>query len=104
MSNGRFILNQSRQIIPCEDLFEWGKWLETADRHVAQTELKDRKIKISTVFLGLDHSFGSGEPLLFETMIFGGMHDGHQTRCSTWEQAEIMHKEAVELATWGRDE
>ena len=33
-------------------------------------------IFVSTVFLGLDHSFGSGPPVLFETMIFGPARDG----------------------------
>ena len=32
---------------------------------------------ISTVFLGIDHNFNlEGPPLLFETMIFGGIKDG----------------------------
>ena len=34
------------------------------------------KIKISTVFIGIDHQFlKSGPPLLFETMVFGGELD-----------------------------
>ena len=52
------------------------------------------RTRISTVFLGLDHSWGDGPPLLFETMIFGGKHDGYKTRCSTWAEALEMHKKA----------
>jgi hypothetical protein len=55
------------------------------------------KVLVSTVFLGLDHSWDGGEPLLFETMIFGGEHDQYQTRCSTWDEAVIQHEEACKL-------
>lgn len=57
---------------------------------------------ISTEFLGLNHRFiGSGPPLLFETMIFGGRLDNFQDRCSTWDEAEAMHAEAVALVRQG---
>jgi hypothetical protein len=79
------------------DLITWAKWFEAADRHVAKTDITD-DIHVSTVFLGLDHSFGDGPPLLYETMIFGGEHDEYQQRYSTWEQAEAGHEKAVELA------
>jgi hypothetical protein len=39
-------------------------WFETADRKVAHTEI-DPAVTISTVFLGADHNFGEGPPLLF---------------------------------------
>lgn len=54
---------------------------------------------VSTVFLGLNHAWGPGPPMIFETMIF--WHDErceHQTRCSTWEEAEIEHRIAVAVA------
>jgi hypothetical protein len=75
---------------------EWARWLETANRHVAERRLGT--IRVSTVFLGIDHSFGRGLPVLFETMIFGGKFDGYQERCMTWEQAEVMHEVACRLA------
>lgn len=66
--NYRYIL-VGQTPVPCEDLLEWGHWFETAERRVALTFVGD--YEISTVFLGLDHSFlNRGEPLLFETMIF----------------------------------
>lgn len=40
--------------VPCEDLHEWGKWFETADRHVTLTEVGE--LSVSTVFLGSDHA------------------------------------------------
>ena len=78
--------------IECEDLLTWAKWFETANRHVAQDERDG--VRVSTVFLGLDHRFGvDGPPILFETMIFGGPHDQDQDRYSTWEEAEAGHAE-----------
>lgn len=75
-------------------------WFETADRRVAETFLADNAIRISTVFMGLDHRFfGNGPPLLFETMIFGGEHADLMQRYSTWDQAEQGHINAVAIAT-----
>lgn len=49
--------------------------------------------RVSTVFLGVDHSFGSGPPLLFETMVFEKDHDEvDMERCSTYEQALFNHE------------
>ena len=57
--------------------------------------------EISTVFLGLDHGFGSSKPMLFETMVFGkGTGDQYQSRCSTWKEAEDMHQETIQ---WIKD-
>lgn len=79
-------------------LEDWGRWMETAEHHVA--DLRDGDIRVSTVFLGLDlNFFGSGPPILFETMVFGGPLDGEQDRCSTWDQAEAMHKDMVKRVT-----
>ena len=79
-----------------EDVMEWGKWFENADRHVNKTELPN-DIKVSTVFLGIDHSFNGGTPILFETMIFGGKHDQYQKRYTTYEEAEKGHQSAVDM-------
>lgn len=82
--------------VKCDNLMEWAKNFESEEsRRVAQTIIK--KIRVSTVFLGIDHSFNGGTPILFETMIFGGKHDQYQERYSTWEQAEEGHKKAVKL-------
>lgn len=93
--------------VPCDDLLVWAHWYEHADRHVAWTEFEDGTF-VSTVFLGLDHSFsnGVGPPILFETMI--GKHDretsantweDHQWRYATWQEAEAGHKAAVKLVS-----
>jgi len=66
------------------------------DRTVARVTIGD--YLISTVFLGLDHQFeDDGPPLLFETMVFGnGPLDERQERCTTWEEAEVMHEKMCE--------
>jgi len=80
------------------ELMEWAEWFEKADRHVNLTKLSN-DIKVSTVFLGIDHCFDGSIPILFETMIFGGKHDEYCERYATWEQAEKGHEKAVKLVT-----
>jgi hypothetical protein len=94
----KFILDGKRPV-PANDLMTWATWFETADRNVAKDQIGD--VYISTVFLGINHQWGDGPPLLFETMIFGGPHDQRQTRASTWDEAEKQHAEAVALAKSG---
>lgn len=91
---GKYILDGHRAI-PVDDLFDWAHWLETADRRVALTKISSN-VKVSTVFLGLDHNWGlAGPPAIFETMVFGGPMDQEQDRYSTWEQAEAGHEAMV---------
>jgi hypothetical protein len=83
--------------VECE-LLEWAEAFETMDRHMAKSSLFDLCV-VSTVFLGLDHSFGDGPPLLFETMLFWEDEGGNeQTRCSTWLEAEEQHARMVKYA------
>ena len=77
------------------DLLKWGAWFETTDRTVAKTDVGASVV--STVFLGLDHQWGTGAPLLFESMIFTGGEGGDSWRCSTWGEAEAQHEAAVRL-------
>lgn len=93
--NDKYILDGKTPVI-CEDLMTWAKWYEKADRVVKRTELPGN-ILVSTIFLGLDHSFFTDAPQLFETMIFGGEQDGYQERYSTWEEAEKGHEQAIKL-------
>lgn len=82
---------------PCDDVIAWGKWLtENRDTKRVAVDIIG-ETKISTVFLGLDHQWGDGPPLLYETMIFGGPHDDWQERCSTREEALQMHERAKAL-------
>lgn len=77
-----------------------GTWIgsfEYDDRRVAVT--KENGWMVSTVFLGLDHQWGDGPPLIFETMIFDHPTlDGWQERYSTEDEARSGHERAVALA------
>ena len=90
-----YILGEDGKTPVHVDLMEWAEWFETADRRVAATEIgvvgDDDANRVSTVFLGLDHSFETGPPLLFETMVFGGPMDQEMDRYTTWEEAEAGH-------------
>ena len=52
-------------------------------------------IRVSTAFISFDHGLDSEQPILFETMIFGGKADGYALRCSTWRQALIQHRKLI---------
>lgn len=95
----RYILD-GRMPVEEADLMKWAKWFERADRKVALTALGGG-VEVSTVFLGLNHNWGDGPPLLFETMVFGGEHDSYQQYHSTWEEAEEGHKQVVEMVKGG---
>jgi hypothetical protein len=84
---------------------EYQEWYNDIDnRRVARTEIA-KDIWVSTVFLGLDHNlFGAGDPVLWETMIFGGSEDMHQERATNQEEALEHHKEAVVLAKKGLED
>ncbi len=91
-----FTLNkeEKKEIPATED--EWNKWFNNpdTDRVVADDEIKD--MRVTTIFLGLNHAFEEGvRPLLYETMIFGGSRDGKQWKCGTYDEAEKQHKFAV---------
>jgi len=54
------------------------------------------ELLVSTVWMGLNHAFGAGPPLIFETMVFG-LDDGDELmfRYSTLEEAEAGHLRVV---------
>jgi len=90
---GKYILDGKTPKL-CDDIVEWGAWLENAERTVASDTVKSSSV--STIFLGVDHSLGNGPPLLFETRVFGGKLDQEVNRYSTWEEAEAGHQEMCE--------
>lgn len=107
--------------VKVDDLLGWANWFEWTSRnkarHVADTRIPARKplgkkgrllnkinfyraqpIRISTVFLGLDHRFyGEGDPVVFETMVFGGFRDDEQYRYCDWDTAHSFHDELKNL-------
>ena len=62
-------------------------------RRVAKTTIGD--VDVSTVHLIIDHRFGDGPPLIFETMVFGGPLDEECDRYSTEAEAKAGHAAMV---------
>jgi hypothetical protein len=77
------------------DLATWAQ-LFNDERHLGEDELDG--VRVSTVWIGIDHGFGRTErPLLFETMIFGGTLDGDTWRYATEAEARAGHARACSL-------
>jgi len=68
MSHGLYVLDADGQPVEVEDIREWGVWYQTAERRLARDVVGP--YIVSTVFLGLDHQWGGGPPVLWETMVF----------------------------------
>jgi len=85
-----------RKVFPCS-LEEWSRSFQD-DRTVDRDIFDNGDISVSTVFLGYNHRhLADGPPLLFETMIFGGIHSDRQWRCSCYREAEEQHKRACDM-------
>lgn len=72
------------------------KYQDHKSRRVAHDEVCG--YRVSTVFLGLDHSFSpEGPPLIFETMVFPGDSyvEEYAERYTTREEAEEGHQRAI---------
>jgi len=95
MTVSKYILNDAGEPEPCPNLMAWGKWMEADERRfLKQTTLADGTY-ISTVFLGLDHGFGAGTPVLWESMIFpeqGEWHELYQDRYTSKAAALAGHE------------
>jgi hypothetical protein len=84
------------------DFIKFGRWFETADRKVDYTKVEGHVV--STVFLGIDHGFGEGKPVLFETMIFGdGEYDQFGWRWHTMGEAKNGHHAIVDALKEGKN-
>jgi hypothetical protein len=66
------------------------------DKIVVSCTKFDDDIKLSTVFLGLDHNFsGEGGPVLYESLWFGGVHANEMRRYRTKQEALSGHEEMI---------
>lgn len=84
---------ETGHVRPAIDVFEFGRYFEWAVRAIERTNITD-EIEVSTIFLGIDHNFfDEGEPILFETLVFGGPLDGEMERYETEADARIGHEE-----------
>jgi hypothetical protein len=95
---------------PIDDMHEWAKLFGDWDyKRVAldTIEIEGCSVDVSTVWLGLDHGFGNGAPVIFESMLFvkpDGPHEFQEwmTRYTTVESAESGHARIVDGLRVGR--
>jgi len=81
-----------------DDIHVWATFKTNYGR-CQKRETVAEGIDVSTVFLGIDHSYvKGGPPILWETMIFGGKHDQYQDRYATYDEAMIGHEKAKRIA------
>jgi hypothetical protein len=100
-----YLLDENKQ--PYEVSFEEGlKVYEDPEMKIVQQDLLDNGVLVSTVFLGLDHAHytdylenANQKPVLFETMIFKGVHDGYQKRYTSYKDALKGHFEALSFVS-----
>lgn len=94
------IIYYDRQGKPIYDTLKWGKLLGDKDYKVlAQKRSPNGRYFISTIWIGLDHSFlfmgkkANPNPLIFETMVFDRNDPEYeQSRSSTEAAAFADHK------------
>ncbi len=110
----RYIL-EGHNPVPEPDLLKWAEWFEDVNRLIDVTYVTNN-LRVSTVFLGLDHNLMGGPPLLFETMVFRRLKtpkvsyalgsrfqftqeilDRYTDRHHTFEEARLFHNETVKL-------
>jgi hypothetical protein len=98
------ILTERKEVRVVNSLEEWARAFESSNRIVAQEIVND--FLVSTVFLGLNHSFSPyAPPLWFETMIFDQkLSTGSERgiwRYSTYPEALEGHAKALEMVKSG---
>ena|ERR1035437_7643057 len=112
--NEYMILNAEHEVVSV-DLLTWAKTIGKSfdfekTRRVGSTIVDEARV--STVFLGIDYSYGIWRhggfelrfpPLWFETMIFGGPFDEAMFRYTTWAEAEAGHARVVAALERGED-
>lgn len=76
------------------------KYKSSTERRVARTVVGD--ITVSTVWLGLDHDYLTGVPVIFETMTFGEPWENEMERYSTELDAMRGHLRVVERLRSGK--
>jgi hypothetical protein len=94
-----YILDDENKPVP-STITEYVEWEEqNEEKRIVKQEYIGDDIRVSTVFLGLDHAWNSKTPVLWETMIFGGEHDQYQDRYTSYEDALEGHQKAITLIT-----
>jgi len=79
---------------------EWASDCQKPKLKIVKQENLANGVRVSTVWLGLDHSFSEKRPQIFETMVFfSGYKDEECWHYATEEEAIRAHKMLVKK--WG---
>ena len=112
---GHYILDEQGNPVEETDILKWSKWFAREyNRPTTFTHTTINGLLVSTVFLGVDHTFLlhkiPRDPELWETMIFTKDKGGrcfpgciYTERYSTKKDAETGHNKACELAKLGEE-
>ena len=95
MTTNEYYILVDKKPVACSDTNQWLNFQRASDRIVEKTKFGD--VEVSTVFLGWEHGEDRGHPILFETLVFGGEHDGHMLRYTSWEDALEGHEEVCKM-------
>jgi len=95
-----YVLGLDGEPVPVDDVQAWARWWETADRRIGFDAVG--RYDVSTIFLGIDHNWGDGPPVLWETMVFDreGAHRFRDEWChrySSRDEAALGHAMTVSL-------
>jgi hypothetical protein len=72
-------------------------WLDkNLERCIVAQDNVDVDVMLSTVFLGLNHSFIPNKVLIYESLWFGGPFDGEMKRYSNKEDALSGHEKMLQ--------
>lgn len=102
-----FVLDDAGEPVEVENVLEWAfafeSIIQSGRKRLARDVIRepngeDGGVVVSTVFLGLDHRFRIDPndptqvaPVLWETMVFGGVMDQEQERYCTRQEALEGH-------------
>jgi len=77
---------------------EWAALFEDFESRVIGKSETAAGCQVSTVWLGMNHNYGEGPPLIFETLAYcDHISTNEIERYTTWEEAEAGHKRWVEF-------
>lgn len=87
-------------------LEEWGKLRESFDYcRIGHTYVWWRNLRISTIWLGMNHAWDGQEIKIFETMVFKGRNSYDDIACvryTTEAEAIAGHEAIVRKVRWGK--
>lgn len=95
-----YMLDADGNPVPTFDADAHADWWMQSRRDRSYVIAQDRDeaaapggVLVSTVFLGIDHQYDDGPPVLWESLVFGGPLDGQQRRYTSRDAALVGHQD-----------